>query len=60
VLDPALVPGPEHSFAIAGLTPIVVPNPDFYRIDTALVVRGGPGAVVRAGGGLVDTLSRLT
>ena len=26
------------SLAVAGITPIVVPNDDFYRIDTALVV----------------------
>lgn len=31
-------PGPQHAFALDGLTPIVVPNADFYRIDTALVV----------------------
>lgn len=31
-------PGPEADFRLAGLTPIVVPNSDFYRIDTALVV----------------------
>lgn len=31
-------PGPTTSFAVTGLTPIVVPNDDFYRIDTALVV----------------------
>ena len=30
-------PGPEASFAIDGLTPVVVPNEDFYRIDTALI-----------------------
>lgn len=28
----------EHSFDVTGLTPIVVPNEDFYRIDTALIV----------------------
>jgi DMSO/TMAO reductase YedYZ molybdopterin-dependent catalytic subunit len=38
VRHPAPVPGPEHVFALDGLTPIVVPNSDFYRIDTALVV----------------------
>ncbi len=27
---------PSESFAIDGLTPYIVPNPDFYRIDTAL------------------------
>lgn len=32
-------PGPRAGFDdIAGLTPIVVPNDDFYRIDTALTV----------------------
>lgn len=30
--------GETSSFEVAGLTPIVVPNDDFYRIDTALVV----------------------
>jgi DMSO/TMAO reductase YedYZ molybdopterin-dependent catalytic subunit len=29
---------PGTSFNIAGLAPIVVPNQDFYRIDTAIVV----------------------
>ena len=38
VRHPAPVPGPEHVFALDGLTPIVVANTDFYRIDTALVV----------------------
>lgn len=31
-------PGPEQDFMIEGQTPVVVPNDDFYRIDTALVV----------------------
>jgi DMSO/TMAO reductase YedYZ molybdopterin-dependent catalytic subunit len=31
-------PGVEASFAVPGVDPIVVPNEDFYRIDTALVV----------------------
>ncbi len=35
--EPVLPPGPESSFAVAGLTPLVVPNGEFYRIDTALV-----------------------
>ncbi|HHC08946.1 MAG TPA: molybdopterin-binding oxidoreductase [Actinobacteria bacterium] len=30
--------GPRHRFDLEGLTPIVVDPPDFYRIDTALVV----------------------
>ncbi|MEE8496943.1 MAG: molybdopterin-dependent oxidoreductase [Acidimicrobiia bacterium] len=28
----------ENSFAIAGLSPIIIPNDEFYRIDTALLV----------------------
>jgi DMSO/TMAO reductase YedYZ molybdopterin-dependent catalytic subunit len=36
-VEPAAAPGPESSFDVAGLTPLVVPNDDFYRIDTALV-----------------------
>ncbi len=36
-VDPAPAPGPDASFAIDGLTPVVVPNEDFYRIDTALI-----------------------
>jgi DMSO/TMAO reductase YedYZ molybdopterin-dependent catalytic subunit len=36
-VQPVSAPGPESSFTIAGLTPLVVPNADFYRIDTALV-----------------------
>lgn len=35
--EPAEPPPPDASFAIAGLAPIIVPNEDFYRIDTALV-----------------------
>ncbi|HEY6571297.1 MAG TPA: molybdopterin-dependent oxidoreductase, partial [Candidatus Limnocylindrales bacterium] len=35
--DPVAAPGPEASFAIDGLTPLIVPNADFYRIDTALI-----------------------
>ncbi len=31
-------PGPGASFDVAGLAPLLVPNEDFYRIDTALVV----------------------
>lgn len=30
--------GPEHQFQVEGITPIVVTAPDFYRIDTALIV----------------------
>jgi DMSO/TMAO reductase YedYZ molybdopterin-dependent catalytic subunit len=28
----------DQSLSVAGITPIVVPTPDFYRIDTALLV----------------------
>lgn len=37
-LEAAEPPVPGSSLAVAGITPIVVPNADFYRIDTALVV----------------------
>lgn len=41
--------------AIEGLTPIVVPNPDFYRIDTALITPNVDGAAWRLRiHGLVD------
>ncbi len=30
-------PGPEHDFDLEGVTPVVVGNATFYRIDTALV-----------------------
>ena len=36
-LSPAPL-SPAASLAVDGITPIVVPNDDFYRIDTALVV----------------------
>jgi DMSO/TMAO reductase YedYZ molybdopterin-dependent catalytic subunit len=36
-VEPAVAPGPDASFEVAGLTPLLVPNADFYRIDTALV-----------------------
>ena len=37
---PAAIPGPDASFAIDGLTPLIVPNDEFYRIDTALITPG--------------------
>lgn len=37
-VDPAPSLGADDTFAIAGITPLVVPNDDFYRIDTALLV----------------------
>ncbi len=38
VTVPAIVDGMDLSTSIAGLTPIVMPNDRFYRIDTALLV----------------------
>ena len=38
-------PGPEHRVGTTGVTPVVVPNDEFYRIDTALIVpRIDPGS----------------
>ena len=36
-VDPAPSPGPDASFSIPGITPVVMPNDQFYRIDTALI-----------------------
>lgn len=36
-LDPAPSLPPDPAAALPGLTPLIVPNRDFYRIDTALV-----------------------
>ncbi|MBA3777887.1 MAG: molybdopterin-dependent oxidoreductase [Chloroflexi bacterium] len=36
--EPAASPGAGSTFDIAGLTPLVVPNEEFYRIDTNLIV----------------------
>jgi DMSO/TMAO reductase YedYZ molybdopterin-dependent catalytic subunit len=36
--DAAVPPGPDSFFEVPNLTPIVVPNNEFYRIDTALVI----------------------
>lgn len=36
--DPAAAVGGANSFDVPGLTPVVVPNDEFYRIDTALYV----------------------
>jgi DMSO/TMAO reductase YedYZ molybdopterin-dependent catalytic subunit len=36
--DPVPPPGPDNAFAVAGITPLVVPSGEFYRIDTALVI----------------------
>ncbi len=37
-LQPAAALGADQSLAVPGLTPLVVPNGDFYRIDTSLLV----------------------
>ncbi len=36
-VDPAPTPGPDASFNLPGLTPVVVPNDQFYRIDTEFI-----------------------
>ena len=36
-VDPAPTPGPDASLSVPGITPVVVPNDQFYRIDTALI-----------------------
>ena len=36
-IDPVPSPPAEASLAVDGLTPVVTPNADFYRIDTALI-----------------------
>ena len=37
-VEPRLALRPAHGLDVPGITPIVVPNEDFYRIDTALLV----------------------
>ena len=37
-VEPVAAPTPEADLMVPNLTPIVVPNDNFYRIDTALVV----------------------
>jgi DMSO/TMAO reductase YedYZ molybdopterin-dependent catalytic subunit len=54
-------PGPANAFAVDGLAPIVVPNDQFYRIDTALVVpRVDPDAWSVRVTGMVDTELELS
>jgi DMSO/TMAO reductase YedYZ molybdopterin-dependent catalytic subunit len=36
-VDPAGTPPPDASFDLPGITPVVMPNDRFYRIDTALI-----------------------
>ena len=49
-------PGPEHLFEVPGLEDIVVPNNEFYRIDTALVVPRPDAELWRLRiNGMVDT-----
>lgn len=60
-VDPAPPPGPDASFAVPGLVPLVVPNGQFYRIDTAFVP---PAVDLRTWSlrvfGMVDREVRLT
>jgi DMSO/TMAO reductase YedYZ molybdopterin-dependent catalytic subunit len=37
-VEPVPPPSPAASLTVEGITPIVVPNDDFYRIDTALSI----------------------
>jgi len=37
VVDPVAAPPAEASLAVDGISPVVTPNADFYRIDTALI-----------------------
>ncbi len=54
-------PGAGASFAVDGLEPIVVPNDEFYRIDTALVVpRPDPETWQLSVTGMVDNGIELT
>lgn len=36
-VDPAPTVGPDASLSVPGITPVIVPNDQFYRIDTALI-----------------------
>jgi DMSO/TMAO reductase YedYZ molybdopterin-dependent catalytic subunit len=36
-VDPAPTPGPDATLNVPGLTPVVVPNDQFYRIDTEFI-----------------------
>ena len=60
-VDPVPAPGADASFAIDGLTPLVVPNDEFYRIDTALITPavGLDGWTLRVFG-MVDKELNLT
>jgi DMSO/TMAO reductase YedYZ molybdopterin-dependent catalytic subunit len=52
---------PDTSLAVPGITPIVVPNDDFYRIDTALIVpRVDVASWTVKVTGMVDTPVNLT
>jgi len=54
-------PGVAASFDVPGISPIVVPNSDFYRIDTALVVpRPDPATWQLQLKGMVDREISLT
>jgi DMSO/TMAO reductase YedYZ molybdopterin-dependent catalytic subunit len=60
-LAPLLDPAQDLSTTIAGVTPLVVPNDDFYRIDTALLYpRPGTADWTLRIHGLVDRETTLT
>ncbi len=60
-LAPILDPAQDLSTTVAGLTPLVVPNDDFYRIDTALLYpRPGTADWTLRIHGLVDRETTLT
>jgi DMSO/TMAO reductase YedYZ molybdopterin-dependent catalytic subunit len=60
-LAPLLDPAQDLSTTVAGLTPLVVPNRDFYRIDTALLYpRSGTDGWTLRIHGLVDRETTLT
>ena len=58
---PALAAGADLAATVAGLTPIVMPNDRFYRIDTALLTPSvdTDGWTLRIHG-LVDRETTLT
>ena len=59
--DTVALPATANEFSVPGLTPLVVPNADFYRIDTALTVpRIDPASWSLRVHGLVDDEVVLT
>jgi len=59
--SPAAVLPVDATLPVEGLTPFVIPNNDFYRIDTALVVpQVSKGSWTLKIGGMVDTPLKIT